>query len=178
MKHSIFLSLIFVLISLTACDGRISLSADPPPIPMFFSAEVLIEQGDTEIKALLKKETIGINAIKVIAPESLEGMEIQFDGELCKLTLGELVLDLSYSNFPQTAFFKIIMNTLRRMNEDMTITVSKNMDLWEYQLIGEQDNEIITVVQSDLTGFLESMHIPSCDLTVTFSNFTELQSNL
>jgi len=171
MKRFICVFAILLLIFLTSCDGRISLSATPPPVPAFFTTDALIKQGSTDISASLKREATGITTINITAPESLAGMEIQFDGELCKFMMGGLTLDLGYANFPQTAFFKVIMNTLKRMNEDMTVTASKNMDLWEYQLIGEQGNEIITVVQSDLTGFLESMHVPSRDLEVTFSNF-------
>ena len=174
MKRLVCVLTVLFLLILTACGNKSPFSDTvPPTVPVHFSSDMRIQKDDGEMTASIVRDVNGVTEITVKTPEELNGLAMRFGSDSGSLSYGGMSLDIDYSKFPDTAVFKLLLDTLKRLSADAKITVSKTAAGWEY-ILSDDGNEKITVIQNADTGFIDSISVPSHNLNVTFSNFKEL----
>ncbi len=176
MKRAVSAVIVFCLVMLASCERGSIVKSVPPPIPESFSADMLATYGESRLTAQLERKAGSEFKIEVVTPDKLSGLKLSLNGDTGKVSMGSFSFDFDCTKIPETALFKSIINVLKRMTQDASVDIVRSGDNWEYVLSDGEDKKI-SVLQNGSSGFIETVNIPSCDLSVVFSNFSVPQDS-
>lgn len=156
---------------LCACGGP-GASDSPPNLPEKFSGDAAVSIGDY---TLLSHVLYAPEYLEVTfqSPEALRKMKMTCSGESCSIAYDDLSLNLDTSDFPQSAFGKIIVQAIRQCAAKADINVSRTETGWLYT--GTVGGGSFEALQDASTGALTRIRCPDMKVAIDFSNI-EVQS--
>lgn len=168
-KYLLCLTLLLFLL-LTAC-GKTSGDSNerPPAIPSSFQTTAEVNTPLQTFKAEVEYKSINNCTIRFTAPATINGIEMVWDGTMCRLQYKDVGFDVDLSKFPQSAAGSQIINSVTAALKLENIEIEKTGDNWSYS--GVTKSGKFEIIQDGKTGYLTSISLPEQKVTVTFTNF-------
>lgn len=155
-----------LLLLLSACTAA---SQEPsPPVTTGFSCRADIRYKDMELTGTLSRSTAGTLQLTFSAPDTLDGVTVEWQGDRVTASLYGLSFDLSPDTLPAGALGAALTGALDavwRAPGEGTLTDQG----WRWEGSGENGGVILLADPAD--GSLLSMEMPAIPLSVSFADF-------
>lgn len=141
------------------------------PVSTGFECDVDLTYGQLNVQGHLTRLSAGTLTLDLTAPQTLNGLSMQWDGETISLKMHGLSFGLDPAAIPETALGKSLLEALDAIqlpgsgNPDSTLTdegvlTRGNSTAGSFEFLSDPE-----------TGSLLSLKVPDANLTATFSNF-------
>lgn len=154
------------LILFCAC-GQTADGDSPPDLPEQFSGDAAVSIGDYTMLSHVKYAPEYLE-VTFQSPEALSKMKMTYTGDACSIAYDDLSLSLDVSDFPQAAFGRVIVQTMRQCIAGADITINRTESGWLYT--GSSAFGDFEVLQDPSTGALTRISCPKLQTTIEFSN--------
>ena len=158
-----------LLILSTGCQKENDAEKNAVSPPSNFSSNIDVVFGETNMKAKLSKLSEQKYSIIILTPEILNGMTLDYDNGICKVTYDGLTFETDLKRFPQSEIGTLLTQALddsdgglitKTVTEDGNIQYKGITDYGDYRLI--QDSE---------TGHWKEFAVDGASLKIIFSDF-------
>lgn len=169
MKKALSACFLFILI-LCGCAGALPPASPPQPtIPVGFEGDCNVVCRDMEIQAHISRPNAQSCLITVTAPESLNGVTVDYTGGALSLTYGIIKQTLDIKKIPQAAFAPAVIHAL----DEIAGFQPENalLENGNYILNIASEYGDITAVLDGETGAIKTVEIPSQEVKITFTSF-------
>lgn len=169
MKKALPFFAAVIMILTAGCEKQIKNTAPPPP-PSSFTADLSVKYCGTELKANITQQSFDEFEVKIITPEILSDLTINYSNGECMAKYEGLEFNTDASRFPQAEFGSLLTNALTAVSQNIDIQKTFESGIWTYKGLLERGEFSIT--QNAENGDWICFTVQAADLTVSFSNLT------
>lgn len=151
-------------IALSGCTGK----EPEQPVVTDFSCTMQVQYGDLAVEGRLTRQSAGLLTMELTAPETLEGLTLEWDGQEVSVKMYGLSFGVDPSTFPSTALGSSLLAALdaaTRLQGGGQLTAEG------LETVGGEIGGEFTLLSDPNTGSLLALTIPSAGIRATFSDF-------
>ncbi|MBQ7580315.1 MAG: hypothetical protein IJU39_03295 [Clostridia bacterium] len=158
-------------VAFTLCSCEISFKKLPkiPSMNFTTSAVVKYKSYDVMTCTITSVEDEAIT-VEVTRPEILSGLKLVCSGDSCTIKYGALSYDADTGKYPQLAFADNLKQAIESAKENPDVSKTDDGNWSLHTVVNGSD--VWTVLDGE-TSYPLSMKIPSDELEMTFTDFTE-----
>lgn len=134
-----------------------------------FDAKATINLNGIEFTADVNKTNIGSATITITKPETVNGMQFQYDGEDIKITYKGISVNLDDDSKIVSSSMPLIIKALNAAAQKNGITVENKTG--QLLLSGKSEDKNFIITMDKETGTVANISFPDIDMECRFENF-------